>query len=168
MSMNASAMKSAIISKMNKEAESASAAEKKFGDAVLEYLVANMDVTFGWYAQNTSSGAVDPATSFKAVLSGSGTLGVPSSFSDMLAKLAALIKASITISPAAGFSVTGLAFNSNGVLTATMNEENNQDAAMQKFCEQVIDSLISSFPNTTNFSGSHAAFSGATTGMVIA
>lgn len=166
MSMNATAMKNAIVSKMEKEAASAVAANKKFGDAILEYIIASMDITYSWSATNT--GAADPAISFKAILSGQGTLTPSISFPEMLLKLAALIKSSIVISPAAGFNLSPLSFNPAGVLTATMASETAQDTAMQNFCAQIIASLISSFPNPSSVSGTHGAFSGNTTGMVIA
>jgi hypothetical protein len=166
--MDATDMKDAIISKMNKEAGSAVNANKKYGDAILEYIVDNMDITYGWSATNQSSGATDPATSFKAKLSGSGTLTPSVTFADFLIKLAALIKSSIVISPATGFSLSPLSFNPAGVLIVVMNKENAQDSAMKNLCSQIITSLKSSFPNPAAISGSHSAFSGATTGMVIA
>lgn len=168
MSMNAADMKKTIISKMNKEAGSAVNANKKYGDAILEYIINNMDITYGWSATNPSSGASDPVTSFKASLSGSGTLTPSLTFADFLIKLAALIKSSIAISPASGFSLSPLTFNPAGVLIVVMGKEDSQDAAMQNLCSQIITSLKSSFPNPAPVSGTHAAFSGATTGMVIA
>jgi len=168
MSMNATDMKDAVISNMNGEASGSASANKKFGDAVLEYIVDNMDITYSWSAVNESSGVKDPTTSFKASLSGTGTLIVSGTFADFLLKLAALIKSSIKIAPASGFTLSPLSFNPSGVITATMNKEKSQDAAMQNLCSQIITSLKSSFPNPTPVSGKHAAFSGATTGMVIA
>jgi len=168
MSMNAADMKDAIISKMSNEAGSAVAANKGFGDAVLEYIVDNMDITYGWSATNPASGVPDPIVTFKASLSGSGTLAPSGTFEDFLLKLAALIKSSISISPAVGFSLAPLSFNPLGVITAVMNKETDQDTAMQNLCSQIIASLKTSFPNTAPASGSHAAFTGATTGMVIA
>jgi hypothetical protein len=168
MAMVASDMKEAIISKMAEEAGSAAAANKKFGDAVLEYIIDNMDITYGWAATNPASGVPDPVVSFKASLSGSGTLAPSASFALFLIALATLIKSSITISPAAGFSLSPLSFNPGGVLTVVMALQDTQDAAMTSFCQQVITSLKSSFPNPAPASGSHAAFVGATTSMVIA
>jgi hypothetical protein len=168
MSMNATDMKKEIVSKMNKEAGSATAANKKFGDAILEYIIANMDITYSWSASNPSSGAADPAVSFKATISGQGTLAPSVSFSDALVEIAELIKTSLAISPASGFSVGSLAFNPDGALAATMGSEDSQDSAMQSFCSQIIESLKSNFPNPTSVSGSHGAFVGATTGMEIA
>jgi hypothetical protein len=165
--MNANDMKEAIISKMNKEAGSAAKANKKFGDAVLAYICDNMDITYGWSATNPSSGAPDPVSSFKASISGSGTLPVSGSLPLFLVALATLIKSALAISPAAGFSLSQLSFNPAGVITVTMAKETTQDAAMQSFCSQIIASLKSSFPNPASASGSHAAFSGATTKMVI-
>jgi len=168
MAMNANDMKDFIISEMNSEAGSAVISNKKFGDAVLEYIVDNMDITYSWSATNPSSGVPDPVVVFQASLSGSGTLVPSATFADFLLKLAALIKASIIISPALGFSLSPLSFNPAGVITAVMNKEDGQDAAMKNLCTQIIASLKLSFPNPTPASGSHAAFTGATTGMVIA
>jgi len=168
MSMNAADMKKAIITKMNKESGSAVNANKKYGDAILEYIIDNMDITYSWSATNPSSGVSDPVVSFKASLSGSGTLTPSLTFADFLIKLAAIIKSSIVISPASGFSLSPLSFNPAGVLIVVMGKEDNQDAAMQNLCSQIITSLKSSFPDPAPVSGTHAAFSGATTGMVIA
>jgi hypothetical protein len=166
--MVAADMKDAIIAKMANEADSATAANKKFGDAVLEYIIGNMDITYSWSATNPSSGTTDPVTTFKGSLSGSGILQVSGSFPLFLVALAVLIKSSLTISAPAGFSVTPLAFNPADVITATMANETTQDTAMEHFCSQVIASLKNSFANPTPATGSHAAFIGATTGMVIA
>jgi hypothetical protein len=165
--MVASDMKDAIIQEMNRESGSAANANKKFGDAVLEYICDNMDITYGWSATNPSSGASDPTTSFKASISGTGTLSVSGSFTLFLVALATLIKSSLTISPPGGFSLAPLTFNPAGAFSVTMANEDNQDNAMLHFCQQCISSLKSSFPNPTPVSGSHAAFTGATTGMVI-
>jgi hypothetical protein len=48
-----------------------------------------------------------------------------------------------------------------------MANENTQDAAMEHFCAQIIASVISTFPNPAPAAGTHGAFTGATTGMVI-
>jgi hypothetical protein len=168
MSMVAADMKDAIITKMAMEAGSAVAANKKLGDAVLEYIIDNMDITYTWAASNPSTGAPDPVTTFEGSLSGNGTLLVSGSFPLFLVALATLIKSSLTISAPTGFSVAPLAFNPAGVITAVMASETSQDTAMENFCSQVIASLKSSFPNPTPASGTHSAFVGATTGMVIA
>jgi len=168
MSMNKTDMKNAIIKKIDKEAGSAVNANKKFGDAILEYIVDNMDITYGWSATNPSSGATDPQVSFKASLSGSGTLSVSSSFELFLLTLAAFIKSSIRISPATGFTISPLSFNPLGVITATKSNLEDPDEAMEDFCDKIIKSLIATFSNPAPSGGSHGVFTGATTGMVIA
>ena len=168
MAMNAVDMKDYIISKMNREAGSAIAANKKFGDAILEYIIGNMDITYGWSARNPSSGATDPITSFTATLSGEGTLAPSGSFTIFLVNLTTLIKTSIVIMPPAGFSLAPLTYNPDGVITASMGNENSQDAGILRLCVQIIASLILSFPNPAAVSGSRGAFAGATTEMVIA
>lgn len=147
MAMAANEMKDAIISKMNNESGSAANANKKFGDAVLEYICDKMDITYAWSASNPSSGAPDPATSFKVTISGNGTLPVSGSFVLFLVALATLIKSSLTFTPPGGFSVSPLIFNPAGVITAAMANETDQDTAMTHFCSQVIASLKSSFVN---------------------
>jgi hypothetical protein len=168
MSMNAVELKDKIILKMNNEAGSAANANKKFGDAVLEYICDKMDITYSWSASNPNTGAQDPVTSFKATISGSGTLPVSGSFPLFLVALATLIKTALTISAPSGFVVAPLAYNPIGVITAVMAMETSQDAAMTNFCTQLIASLVGSFPNPASASGTHGAFTGSTTGMVIA
>jgi hypothetical protein len=167
MSLSASSMKSDIIEALRSGADTAANANKKFGDAILRNICENITVQYSWAGTNPSSGATDPATSFTAKVSGSGTLTPSPSFPAMLLKLAILIKA-LTITPATGFSIGPLAFNPAGVLTVVMARENTQEAAIEHFCIQLIASIISSFPNPAPASGSHTAFTGATTGMVIA
>jgi hypothetical protein len=166
--MNKTDMKNAIISKIDKEAGSAANANKKFGDAVLEYIVDNMDITFRWSGTNPASGAQDPVTSFKASLSGSGTLAVSSSFAVFLIALATFIKSSIRIFPATGFILSPLSFNPAGLITASQGKENDPDEAMENICDQIITSLKNSFPSPIPAGGSHGAFTGATTRMEIA
>jgi hypothetical protein len=165
MAMNTEDMKNAIKDKMFGEKDAASA-NKKFGDAVLEYLCDNITVVMAWSAKNPSSGVSDPTASFTCTVSGNGTLTPSPSFAAMLVKLATLIKG-LTISPPAGFSLTPIRFNPAGVLTVIMANEDNFEDAMLHFCSQTISSIISSFPNPSPFSGSHSAFVGATTGMNI-
>jgi hypothetical protein len=168
MAMAASEMKDAIIAKINGESGSAANANKKFGDAVLEYICDKMDITYAWAAANPSSGATDPVTSFKASVSGSGTLAASGSFPAFLIALATLIKSSLTIYVPIGFSVASLAYNPAGSITVAMANETDQDTAITNFCTQLIASLKSSFVNPAPASGTHGAFTGSTTGMVIA
>jgi hypothetical protein len=165
MGMNATDMKDTVISKINKESGSAANANKKFGDAVLEYIVDNMEITYGFFGINPS-GATE-TTSFKASLSGSGTLAVSGTFELFLVALATLIKSSTIISPAIGFTFLPLTFNPVGVILSVKSGLDDPDKALEKLCTDIITSLKSSFPNPTPVSGSHTAFAGATTGMVI-
>jgi hypothetical protein len=48
-----------------------------------------------------------------------------------------------------------------------MANEDNQNDAMERFCVQVITSVISTFSNPAPAAGAHGAFIGSTTGMVI-
>jgi hypothetical protein len=165
MAMDAEGMKNAIKDKMSGETD-ASSSNKKFGDAVLEYLCDNIAIVMMWNAANPSSGAKDPVPSFTCSVSGNGTLTPSASLPEMLVKLAALIKG-LTISPPAGFALSLIQFNPAGVLTVVMANEDNFDDAMLHFCSQIIVSIKATFPNSAPSSGSHAAFTGATTGMII-
>jgi hypothetical protein len=164
MALSVSSMKTDIINALKSGADTAANANKKFGDAVLKNICDNIEITYKWKAAN-SSGAIDPAGSFNATVSGSGTL-TPSTFELMLNKLATLIKG-LTIQAAGGFTVAPLAFNPAGVLNATMAKERDQDTAMTNLCTQIIASIKTSFVNPASASGSHGAFAGATTAMVI-
>jgi hypothetical protein len=166
MALSASKMKQDIISALSSGADNANDANKKFGDAILSNICSDIDVTYGWAAVNPD-GSPDSTTSFKASVSGGGTLTPSGSFPEMLVKLATLIKG-LSISPPGGFSLAPLTFNPAGVLTVSMAKETSQDAAVEHFCQQVIVSIIGSFPDLSSKSGSHAAYTGATTGMVIA
>lgn len=159
-------MKNDIIAALNGVNDSVVNTNKKFGDAILVNISADIEITYSWSATNPDSGVPDPVTFFSATVSGNGTLTPSDSFPAMLLKLAALIK-SLTISAASGFLVAPLDFNPAGVFTVVMANETTQDDAMQHFCEQVIASLKSSFPDPAPASGSHADFIGETTGMTI-
>jgi hypothetical protein len=160
-------MKQDIIKALSSGAGNARDANKKFGDAILKNIVDNISIVYGWSAVNASSGAVDPAVMFSASVSGGGTLTPSAGVSEMLTKLAALI-GGLAVSAPAGFAVSPLAFNPAGVLTVSMADENTQELAMTNFCTQIIASIISSFPNPAPASGTHGAFTGATTGMAVA
>ncbi len=166
MALSASSMKTDIIQALKNGADTAEKANKKFGDAILKNICDNISITYGWAAANPNSGATDPAVSFEASVSGSGTLTQSDSVEAMLTKLAALIRG-LTISPATGFTLQ-LSFNPAGTLDISMAKEDTQDLAMTNFCTQIIASIKSSFVNPAPAPGSHAAFAGATTGMVIA
>ena len=166
MALSVGSMKEDIINAL-KDMDKAVEANKKFGDAILKNICDNIEITYGWAAALTSIPfTVDPQVTFNATVSGGGLLTPSSTFSEMLIKLAALIKG-LVISPPAGFLLAPLTFNSAGVLSVTMANEDNQDAAMTNFCSQVIASIISTFINTVPSAGTHAPYSGATIGMVI-
>ena len=159
-------MKSEIINALKSGADTAEKANKKFGDAILKNICDNITITYGWAAANPTTGAPDPVVTFAATVSGGGTLTSSNSLPLMLIKLAALIKG-LTITATAGLVVTPLAFNPAGVLTVIMANEDIQDAAMEHFCAQIITGIISTFPNPAQVTGTHGAFTGTTTGMVI-
>jgi hypothetical protein len=165
MALLANSMKNDIINALRSGADTAANANKKFGDAVLKNICDNIQITYGWMAVNPS-GVADPAVSFNATVSGSGTFTPSDTFELMLVKLATLIKG-LTIQAATGFTVAPLAFNPAGVLNAVMAKEKDQDTAMTNLCTQIIKSIKTSFVNPAPVSGSHAAFAGATTAMVI-
>jgi hypothetical protein len=164
MALSVTSMKNEVINALKSGADTAADANKKFGDAVLKNICDNIQITYKWKAANPS-GATDPDVSFNAAVSGSGTL-TPDTFEFMLVKLATLIKG-LTIQAATGFTVELLAFNPAGVLNAAMAKEKDQDTAMTNLCTQIIASIKTSFVNPAPVSGSHAAFAGATTAMVI-
>jgi hypothetical protein len=165
MALSVISMKDDIINALKSGADTAANANKKFGDAILKNICDNISISYGWSATN-SSGTPDPVTNFTATVSGGGTLVPSDSFPLMLIKLATLIKG-LTIQAAAGFTVASLAFNPAGVLNVVMAKENDQNTAMTNLCAQIIASIKTSFVNPTPASGSHAAFTGATTAMVI-
>jgi hypothetical protein len=167
MALSVSSMKNAVISALQSGADTAESANKKFGDAILKNICDTIEITYAWAAANPSSGVVDPVISFNATISGSGTLTPSSTLAAMLIKLSVLIKGLI-LSAAAGFTVAPLTFNLSAGLSISMGNEDSQDLAMEHFCAQLIASLKSAFPNPAPATGMHGAFSGATTGMVIA
>jgi hypothetical protein len=168
MALSASSMKKDIIDAMeSKKPDTAAAANKVFGDAILENICDNISITYAWAAVLPPPASTsDPQVSFSATVSGAGTLAPSSTFPEMLIKLATLIKG-LTISAPTGFAVAPLAFNPAGVLVAVMANEDNQDLAMTNFCTQIIASIKTSFINPTPAAGTHGTYSGATTGMVI-
>jgi hypothetical protein len=165
MALSVTSMKNDIVDALKSGADTAANANKKFGDAVLKNICDNIQITYKWEAANPS-GSADPAVSFNATVSGSGTLTPSDTFELMLIKLATLIKG-LTIRAADGFTVKPLSFNPAGVLNVTMAKEKDQDTAMTNLCTQIIASMITSFVNPVPASGSHAAFVGATTAMAI-
>jgi hypothetical protein len=166
MALSVGSMKNDIITALRSGVDTAANANNKFGDAILKNICDNISITYAWVGTNPATGTPDPVVTFTASVSGGGTLVPSASFPEMLVKLAALIKG-LTITATAGFAIAPLVFNPAGVLTVAMAMENTQDLAMTDFCTQIIASIISRFPNPTPAAGTHGAFTGATTGMVI-
>jgi hypothetical protein len=161
----ATEMSEYIISQMRDGTDNAVKANKKFGDAVIAYLCENIVIQCAWAAANPS-GTADPMVTFTGTVTGEGTLTPSDSFQEMLLKLAVLIKA-LTITAPAGFLLSGVSFNPAGVLTVQMTGETTQGQAMANFCAQIIKSIKETFPNPAPATGTHGAFAGATTKMVI-
>jgi hypothetical protein len=169
MALSAENMKTAVIDAMKAEKpDSAAAANKTFGDAVLKNICDDISITYGWAAALPPPASTpDPVVIFTATVSGGGTLTPSSSVPEMLVKLATLIKG-LTISAPAGFLLSPLVFNPAGVLVAAMANEDTQDLAMANLFTQIIAGITTSFVNPIPASGTNAAFVGATAGMVIA
>jgi len=175
MALSAGEMKNKIIIALKTGADNAVDANKKLGDAILEYICEKIDITYGWSAATTSSPPdPDETLSFDATVTGSGILAPPNpesefplTLQEMLDNLATLIKG-LVISAPEGFMVAPLAFNPAGQLSVTMNGEDAQEDAVLTLCTQIIDSITTSFVNSIPGTGSHEQYVGATTSMVIA
>ena len=128
MALSAASMKTDIISALSNVSDTANNACKKFGDAILENICREINVSY----RNTSG-------TYTITVSGFGTLTPSPTFEDMLLKLAVLIKGLSHSSPSPGFNLAG-------ALTVDMGAKNTQDSAMQTFCEQVISSIKATFP----------------------
>ena len=175
MALSTASMKSDVLNAMKGVSDdTADKANKRFGDAILKNICNNIDITYSWSAVNiVQPYNNDPTTSFKATVSGSGTLTPSANFNAMLIKLAALIKGLKISSPVSFILTPSLSFNSAAVLSITMNKENKQDSAIEAFCNQLIISVKNSFKNPVPSAGKHEAtdgmiYNGATTSMVIA
>ena len=151
----------------NEKPDTAVAANKTFGNAVLENICETIEITYFWTGVGPPpASAPDPVIMFNATVSGGGTLTPSNSVPEMLIKLATLIKG-LTISAPAPFMVAPLAFNPAGVLVAVMAKEDCQELAITNLCTQIIASIKLSFINPLPAAGSHAVFTGTTTGMII-
>jgi hypothetical protein len=166
MALSVISMKNDIINALKSGADTAANSNKKFGDAILKNICDNISIIYGWSATNPTTGTLDPVVTFTATVSGGGSLTPSESFPLMLVKLATLIKG-LSIQAATGFTVAPLAFNPAGILNVAMAKEEDQNTAMTNLSTQIIASIKTSFVNPTPASGSHAAFVGATTAMVI-
>lgn len=135
------------------------------GRAIENYLISNTDAVYSWSGVDPLA-VPDPETSFKAVLSASGTdfTSVPPDFKTWIADLAEFLNG-IKINAAAGWSLGSLATGS-GTFTAeqlgTLADETDCDGAMNDafgiIAAGIIDGWVSYF--VPSASGSHAAFSG--------
>ena len=162
MGLSAASMKNDILNALKSGADTAEKANKKFGDATLKNICDNITITYGWAAVSPPpASSPDPVVTFTASVSGGGTLTPSASFPLMMIKLATLIKGLTITVAAAGFVIAPLTFNSAGVLTVVMANEDNQNDAMEHFCAQIITSIISTFPNPAPAAGAHGAFTGA-------
>lgn len=139
----------------------------ELGSAIEDYLVANTDAVYAWKAKNPSTSDPDPATSFNAELSVSGTKFKcrPNDFDDFISKLAKWLN-KIKINAASGWSLPPLNTDS-GTFTADqlykLADVTDCDGAMKDafgiIAQGIIDGWISYFAPAG--SGSHSAYTGA-------
>lgn len=172
MALSAQSMANAIIKAMDREKpRTAEAANKTLGDAILKNICDTIEVTYFWAGVGPPpASASDPVTMFQATVSGGGTLRPPGQqnpnpLSETMLNLSTLIKG-LTITAPAPFALSPLMFNPLGAIEAAMNNETTMEDAMQNLCTRIVASM-QTFINPQPVAGSHATFSGATTGMLI-
>ena len=139
----------------------------ELGSAIEDYLVANTDAVYAWAAKDPTTSVPDPATSFNAELSVSGTKFQcrPNDFNDFISKLAKWLN-KIKINAASGWSLPPLNTDS-GTFTADqlykLADEADCDGAMLDafgiISQGIIDGWSSYFVSSE--SGSHTKFEGA-------
>ena len=161
MALSGSALASQLITAM-RNIDNASTAITTFGNTVISYLTANMQISYAWVGTNPSTGVPDPTVVATALASGSGSFVTPTDLNNLCQQIATAIKGlTITITDPT-FAVAPLAFNPGGTITVIMNKENTFEAAMQSMANQIVAS-IPSFVSTTPASGTHAVFTGTAT-----
>ena len=169
MALSATSMSEAIRAAfLDTVPESAAQANQIFGDTILQNIVDTCLITYGWSAQNPSSGSSDPVRSFVAGLSmGNGVLTPASDFGSWRTIFSNFLR-TLVITPPTGFTLAPLTIHPSAIIQFNMNaSENTFDAARNNFCTRLIADFCSLFPNPSPVSGSRGAFVGATTGMVI-
>ena len=136
------------------------------GSAIEDYLVANTDAVYAWAAKDPVTSVPDPATSFNAELSVSGTKFKcrPNDFNDFISKLAKWLN-KIKINAASGWNLPPLNTDS-GTFTADqlykLADEADCDGAMLDSFGIIAQGIIDGWPSyfVTSASGTHTKFAG--------
>ena len=139
---------------------------EQFGKSTGEYIQQNAVVTYGWAASN-ETGEPDPATSFTQA-SISGAIGIPQPANwPMFALLLDQMILRFTINAPGAWSITpGKFAGTMGLNIAQMMLTNTFEDAMLKIATAIVTG-VKMMVNPAPLSGSHGAFTGATTYMVI-
>lgn len=156
--MTASAMASSIISNLSQSSDPGEA-NNKFYKAICDYVEANAQVFYSWSATNPS-GSSDPQVVIEAKIKTSGSLS-PSGATDCSSAMAAF--SSTMNSNAAtwqvifppGFSLSPAFVLPTMVFTPSMAD--NQGAAMNHICQEIINGLKAATPVAN---GSHSSYTG--------
>lgn len=153
MSLDKIEMSEAIQAKMSElpgTSLSAVNAQRKFAEAISEYLTDNMEITFSWTAQTTTSPViVDPVVSFDAKVSWSSFLLVPSVslvewgtqlYSQVLGASVIPVK-NKTDSPGDYFAITDVGLGPIPWNPLLQTNINTYPESIEAMCEQIISRI---------------------------
>jgi hypothetical protein len=143
---------------------------KVLGDTLKEYFEENTDITYAWAATLPPPASTpDPVVSFKSEVSFPSFDLTTAKGLEMLALLIQAAFVSATIKHASGFTVTPGTFlvKAPPVLKKISTSE-EAEIAIYSCITVPVCAWVLTLVNPTPLSGTHAAYSGATKGMVIA
>jgi len=133
-------------------------------ETMQEYFEKNTEITYSWSAKNPSSGSSDPVTSFQSTVKFSKwDLSYPMSLPGLASKIMAATATGV-ITHAAGFNVAPGSYLIKQ-LVLPQNSDSKQ-CLMKCIVEPVCEWMITLI-NPASLSGTHGAFTGATTKMGI-
>jgi len=138
---------------------------KIMADTMKSYFEDNIEITYGWLAQTTSSPPIsDPVTSFKSTVKFSPwDLSEPMTLEGLAAKIYASVATGV-INHASGFTV---ALGSFLMCPLALPKHTNPEECLMKCIVEPVCNWILTLINPLSLSGSHAAYVGATTSMAI-
>jgi hypothetical protein len=136
---------------------------KIMGDTMKNYFEENTVITYGWSATNPS-GTPDPILSFNSEVSFSAfDLTRPMDLPGLVAKIMAAFQGAIIKHPVAWIIPNGTFL----IKPLVLPQSNNAETALMDCIIHPVCVWVKTLINPAPLSGTHGAFSGATTGMTI-
>ena len=167
MAMDSSGLANKIKSK-TEQLDTPEKANNALWEAICEYVEANAEVVYQWSAVDPD-GSLDPTTTWTGTIITGGSLS-PNGMKTpeaALSQLSSDMNSNVmtwTVKPDPGFSTSGPTIT-GPTINIKMSMAEDRDSALESISSDIIDGIKAAIPPV--HSGSHGAYTGATTSGVI-